>query len=160
MPRLKDRNRQVPGGLAMELGSLGWKSAPFASFDTIVNQVFAMAGGNRNFFLSRGWPISRPEIEKWVDETNARRCQQNGWHDYFTPDGPTGPAPDRSEQWPLWARTIAKFRQSGEVGIGDTIKRVIGNDTSEGFKTWYKQTFNRSCGCCQRQGEMNSKYRY
>jgi hypothetical protein len=160
MPRLKDRTRHPPGGYQMELGSLGWKSAPFASFDTIVSQVTAIIAANQNIALSRGWPIRRPQIEDWVDETNARRCAQNGWSDYFNPDGPIAPQPDRSEQWPLWARTVAKFRQAGETGIGDTIKRVVGNDTSEGFKKWYKDTFNRSCGCCERQAQLNQKYRY
>jgi hypothetical protein len=160
MPRLKDRNRQIPGGFFMELGSLGWKSAPFTSFDTIVNQVTAIITANRSIAESRGWPTRRDKIEEWVDETNARRCQQNGWSEYFNPDGPIAPQPDRSEQWPLWARTIAKFRQSGEVGIGDTIKRVIGNDSSESFKAWYKTTFGRSCGCCERAAQMNARYRY
>jgi hypothetical protein len=160
MPRLRDRNHQIPGGFVHELGSLGWRSAPFASFNTIVDQVFNVIKGNQNIALSRGWPIDRPGIENWVDRSNAQRCQDNGWNDFILPDEPQSAEPNKSEQWPLWARTIAKFRKEGEVGIGDTIKRVIGNDNSEAFKKWYKSTFNRDCGCCGRQQNLNVQYRY
>jgi hypothetical protein len=160
MPRLKDRNHQIPGGFVHELGSLNWKSAPFSSFNTIVDQVHAIIQGNLSIARSRGWPTDRLGIERWVDESNATRCQQNGWNDFINPDQPMAEPPNRAEQWPLWARTIGAFRKEGEVGVGDTVKRVIGNQNSEAFKAWYKKTFNRDCGCCGRQTNLNNQYRY
>lgn len=144
----------------MELGSLGWRSAPFASFNTIVDQVFSVVTANKNVAMSRGWPIERHKVEAWVDESNALRCQQNGWHEFVLPDDPAASPAATSEQWPLWARAVSKFRKEGEVGVGDTVRRLIGNDNSDAFKNWYKDTFNRDCGCCGRGNNFNLKYKY
>lgn len=144
----------------MELGSLGWKSAPFASFNVIVDQVYSIIQANQSIARSRAWPVDRPSIERWVDQVNAVRCQQHGWNDYILPDEPSAPLPDRTEQWPLWARALSKFRKEGELGVGDTIKRVIGNDNSEAFKKWYKDTTGRDCGCCGRHNNLNQQFKY
>ena len=37
---------------------------------------------------------------------------------------------------------------------------LIGNDRSDAFKKWYKDTFNRDCGCCGRQTNLNSQFKY
>ena len=83
MPRLKDRQRQVPGGLMFELPALGWRSAPFSSFDTIVDQVVRLVKANPKVAQKEDWPSDRPRIADWVDSVNALRCWENHWTDYY-----------------------------------------------------------------------------
>jgi hypothetical protein len=64
------------------------------------------------------------------------------------------------EQWPLWARAIAKFRRDSDVGLGDTVVHLIGDTRSERFKKWFARKFGRSCGCTDRQRWMNQRYPY
>jgi hypothetical protein len=150
----------VPGGFQFELPAFGWRSPGFASFDVIVGQVHALLNANRSVAQARALPLDREGIAAWVDRENAERCRRNGWHEFYDDSPPPPTAASHTNEWPLWARLMAAQKQPGEVGVGDTIKRVIGNDRSEDFKAWYKNTFNRNCGCCQRQAQMNQKYRY
>ena len=65
----------------------------------------------------------------------------------------------RSE-WPLWACAIAKFRQPGDIGLGDTVVHLIGDARSERFKTWFHRKFGKSCGCTERQRWLNRRFPY
>ena len=93
MPRLKDRQRQIPNGLRMQLPEVRWQSAPYSSFDTIVNQIFGIVRSNPELAAKHGWPADRPTIADWVDETNAAWCQQNGWTQYYVDGGGPPPKP-------------------------------------------------------------------
>lgn len=62
--------------------------------------------------------------------------------------------------WPLWAMIVAKLKSDADKGIGDTIERIIGKDNSETFKSWYKSTFGKSCGCSGRKAQWNFAYPY
>lgn len=63
------------------------------------------------------------------------------------------------DQWPLFARLLAKGRGPGDVGLGDTIARIIG-DTGERFKRVYKRLTGSDCGCANRQAKLNERFKY
>ena len=84
MPRLRDRNHQIPNGYRFGLPEANWKSPPFASFEQIVNQVARIVQANPALAQSKGWPVERADIANWVDEFNAQICAMNGWVQYIT----------------------------------------------------------------------------
>lgn len=161
MPRLKDRQRQIPGGFVMELPALGWRSSPFASFDVIVDQVVRIIKANPKLALEQDWPSDRQRVAEWVDQENARRCWENHWTDFYLAGGD---APVHAalpfDSWPLWARSIARLRAQGDQGVGDTVERIIGPDNGDKLKAWYQKTFHRVCGCDGRKADWNIKYNY
>lgn len=50
-------------------------------------------------------------------------------------------------------------RIEGEIGVGDTIARLLGGP-GEAFKKWFEEFFGRSCGCVSRQRFLNEKFPY
>jgi hypothetical protein len=82
------------------------------------------------------------------------------------------PKPDRStaigivselqpipyEDWPVWAKALKKLAMPDDVGIGDVVRRTIGEETSEKFKSWYKRVAGKDCGCNGRQAAWNKLY--
>jgi hypothetical protein len=118
MSRLKDRQRQIPGGFKFELPEINWKSQPFQSFDSIVNSVTTIVNANPDLVAQRGWPVNRPEIADWVDEFNAWWCDRNGWSSYTT-GGASGdppkfqPPPGLGQALAAGAKTIADW-----IGVG------------------------------------------
>lgn len=124
MPRLKDRQRQIPNGLKFALPELGYQSAPFTSFDTIVNQVDNIVRANPGRAQAARWPTSRNEIAEWVDDFNARLCHANGWNDYITgtEDSPpkfNGPPPGRFHALAVGAQANAEFILSGNKPVNE-----------------------------------------
>jgi len=65
-----------------------------------------------------------------------------------------------ADQWPQWAKDIAKDSHPNDCGVGDTVVHIIGNARSEAFKNWFQQYFGRSCGCMERQRWLNQKFPY
>jgi hypothetical protein len=63
-------------------------------------------------------------------------------------------------EWPIWARVISKFRRQGNVGVGDTVVHLIGDERSKRFQTWFKRKVGRTCGCAERQQWLNLRYPY
>jgi len=78
----------------------------------------------------------------------------------------THTAPPRIEpiaeaDWPAWAKIAAwKAREQQDLGLGDTIVRLIGNTRSAAFKKWFQETFGQSCGCTERQRWLNARFPY
>lgn len=70
------------------------------------------------------------------------------------------PLPLPPELWPKWAKALALLARAEDVGVGDTVFRVIGAANSAAFKAWYLAAFGQSCGCAERQAEWNAKYAY
>lgn len=64
------------------------------------------------------------------------------------------------DKWPLWARMVWLVRKESDKGVGDTVRRTIGEANSKAFQSWYQTTFGKSCGCARRQREWNKQYRY
>ncbi len=77
---------------------------------------------------------------------------------YRSEDSPALPEAVPYSEWPLWAKTLAKFAQPEDKGIGDVAKRTIGEENGEAFKKFFKATFNKDCGCTGRHLEWNRKY--
>jgi len=61
-------------------------------------------------------------------------------------------------QWPMWAKAMKVLSTKEDKGIGDVVRRVIGEENSDRFKKWFRKTFNRDCGCDGRLSEWNQKY--
>ncbi len=62
------------------------------------------------------------------------------------------------DQWPIWAKALAKFSTNEDKGIGDVVARIIGDENSAKFKAWHLATFGRACGCNGRQKRLNMQY--
>jgi len=161
MPRLKDRQRQVPGGFKFSLDQVGYSAPPFASFDVIVDGVLAVIQANPDKAAKYAWPTQRSQLADWVDEYNAGLCASYGWKDFILDESPqAGQAQYRPDLWPLWARTMHGLKADADKGVGDTVERIIGSDNSAKLKSWYQATFGRSCGCDGRKADFNARYPY
>lgn len=64
------------------------------------------------------------------------------------------------DQWPFWAKVVAKFRQLQDLGLGDSVVHLIGDARSERFKKWFERKFGRSCGCTDRRLWLNGRFPY
>ena len=61
-------------------------------------------------------------------------------------------------QWPTWARAMRQLSTPDDKGVGDVIARIIGDEKSEAFKSWYLKVFGKPCGCSGRQEQWNKLY--
>lgn len=68
--------------------------------------------------------------------------------------------PQPRANWPRWAKAIAWLKADADAGVGDTIARVIGPVGGAAFKAWFKKLTGHSCGCVERQEELNRQYPY
>lgn len=60
--------------------------------------------------------------------------------------------------WPIWSKALKQFSKPDDKGIGDVIRRTIGEENSEAFKRWYKTLTGKDCGCTGRQAKWNATY--
>ena len=99
MPRLKDRQRQVPGGYKFYLPEVKW-SAPgnFPSFTVVCDRLQQVINANPYLAQKNHWPTDRKSIEDWVDLYNATVCARMGWDDYIVADGGGGSVPKTTPQ--------------------------------------------------------------
>jgi hypothetical protein len=111
MAALKNRQMQVPHGMKFQIPEVKWRSAPFASFDTIVNQATAII--NSNPALQQTYPTDRESVAALVDQFNTMICQQNGWTAYITGD-PSPPPP----------KPMAPASQTRMASVAGAVKRV------------------------------------
>ena len=161
MARLKDRQRQIPGGFKFSLPQVGYESSPFSSFDQIVNSVTKVTNANPQLAEQNDWPIERESVADWVDAYNAKWCESMGYRDFYVAGG-TDKFSTAIEYhaWPLWAKSVATVKTDADIGVGDTVERIIGSDNSDALKAWYLKTFHRICGCDGRKADWNLKYKY
>jgi hypothetical protein len=97
-----------------------------------------------------------------IEHARAGDCPK-GKYDRLPPATPstytsTPPQPIPRAQWPLWASTIARWQEAGDVGVGDTIHRKLGI-----LGVIFKETLKAMgvpCGCDERQAEFNTMYPY
>jgi len=59
---------------------------------------------------------------------------------------------------PLWVKALSMLAKPEDTGLGDTITRVVGIFGGEVFKSWFKKTTGRDCGCDSRAAAFNAKY--
>jgi hypothetical protein len=102
MPRLLDRNKQVPYGLKFQIPGTKWTHPTMVSFDTIVRSAILFLQGNPHVAQRLGWDISFEAIADRVDEYNALIMEKTGWPQYLLdPSGSGGasqPAPFPHQQ--------------------------------------------------------------
>lgn len=60
---------------------------------------------------------------------------------------------------PKWVEVIAIMRMDGEVGVGDTLARILSYAGGEWFK-WIAAKAGVNCGCKKRQAALNEEYPY
>ena len=86
MARLRDRNRQIPGGLRYIQAETGWNStkhlAPGPSLRALATAILNHRRGNPHLAMLHGWKMTLEEIEIEVEVYNAKICIDHGWHDY------------------------------------------------------------------------------
>jgi hypothetical protein len=63
-------------------------------------------------------------------------------------------------EWPEWAKNLAKARQPGEIGLGDTAARLIGDVRSARFVYWFTALVGANCGCTERKAWLNLRFPY
>lgn len=94
--KLKDLNKQIPGGLVYYIPVLKWRSQPWDSFDVIVANALSAMQANAHLAKSQGWTLTHEWVAAQVENFNAQWCAKNGWNDYVMADGgPSFPAPFR-----------------------------------------------------------------
>jgi len=69
-------------------------------------------------------------------------------------------APVHAAGWPKVFQLIAHLKTDADAGVGDTIARVLGPVGGDAFKAWFKRLTGKSCGCTERQDELNRNYPY
>jgi hypothetical protein len=72
---------------------------------------------------------------------------------------PTTQSSPPTSPWPLLIRGIARQRIASDIGVGDTIHRVLGKMGGTQFE-WVMKRLGIDCGCGSRQDWLNSVYRY
>lgn len=81
--RLKDRNKQIPGGLRFLQPETGWKPYPFSSFDTIVRQLIVHRSANPYLRDKNSWATDYEVVANEVDRFNSKVCEEMGWTAYI-----------------------------------------------------------------------------
>lgn len=64
-----------------------------------------------------------------------------------------------SGNWPRWALYVAKKKQPGEVGVGDTLERMFRSVGGKQFKI-VTAKLGVNCRCTDRQAYFNRRFSY
>lgn len=70
--------------------------------------------------------------------------------------------PDTEENppvWPLLIRGIARQRSEADVGVGDTVHRILSKMGGSQFE-WVMKRLGIDCGCGDRRDWLNAVYKY
>lgn len=81
---LKDRNRQIPGGLTFIQPETSWQPIPWSSFSSICQQLQQHRRGNPWLAKKHNWPLDLPGIEREVEAYVVKICEAHGWHDFIS----------------------------------------------------------------------------
>jgi hypothetical protein len=101
MSRLKNRQRQIPGGFKFYQPETNFKAPAFASFEVIVNSVIANRLANPFITQKNGWATDREAVLNEVDAFNAAICERMGWTDYISQPSTGAPSPKFKALSPL-----------------------------------------------------------
>ncbi len=115
-----------------------------------------MDGGRLNLFLSDDAAKAFPELAALLEEIPD---SQNQSASLFLPAEPNRLAAVIASQ-PKVIKWIGRRRHPGEAGIGDTLARMLGGETSERFARWFARLGGSSCGCAQAKQWLNEKFPY
>jgi len=151
MPRLLDRQKQIPGGLIFYEPSTKWKCRPWSSFDQVVRDLIAHRLGNPALIEKNKWKTDYESVANEVDEYNALRCFQMGWNNFIVQLQGASPPP----------KSMSPHQQSQVGAVAGRVKKIwAGVKTS---KDWIdsgdppvpiEQSERRavSCSGCQENG--------
>lgn len=103
----------------------------------------------------------RPAVEEWKRIATAKEIQTVAERIQAklpprVPPPPVEPVP--YDDWPKWARLISAMKTDEDVGLGATVKRMLGT-AGAAFKATMK-LLGAPCGCANREAEWNAKYPY
>lgn len=123
MPRLKDRNRFVPGGFQVIHPEAGMKQPFSGSFNAAVEFEFNFRKSNPFLTKKHGWSTNRSDIEREVEDYNVKRCLASGWLDFVMLDAPVQSAASSSpgQKKTLWQSAVGSVKRiaNGEKLIQD-----------------------------------------
>jgi hypothetical protein len=63
-----------------------------------------------------------------------------------------------STEWPLTIKALALLARAADQRIGDVIARAHRAGGWDAYKASYHEKFGQSCGCSERQTDLNAKY--
>lgn len=127
--------------------------------------IALLAMVDRHYRANGEEPPGDEAVRKWLCDNFPLPCIQDG-QVYDNPWTRMEPTPYHMRpipytEWPLWAKVMKKtLGRPEDRGIGGTVERLIGNDSSEKFKAWYRVTFNVECGCQGRKDRLDANYPY
>lgn len=135
MPRLIDRNRQIPNNLTFYQPETGWRPRPYSSFNGIVQALVMHRQANGYLAAKHGWELDPIKVANEVDEFNALLCQKMGWTEYITQGAGGRPSPPPFPHPPMpvigklgrlaaGAKVIVDWIASGEEAVpGDLAEK-------------------------------------
>lgn len=120
MLRLKDRNKQVPGGANFFDPVTRYTPPRYASFQTIVNGVLAARRGNPAMAAQYGLSTDENAVADEVDAYNAQMCYDHRWMDYIVGEPekrrPVAARPFQPSQGNLSRPSLAQSARSVAAG--------------------------------------------
>lgn len=84
MSRLKDRNKQIPGGMKFYDPYLRWNSPNWASFQIICDGLRMARLANPGVTAAKGLATDPSAIAAEVDAYQSALCEAHGWTDFIT----------------------------------------------------------------------------
>jgi hypothetical protein len=89
MPRLRDPNKQIPGGLRFRQPETAWDSTKamplMPSLRMLAQAVIKHRLDNPHLLKLHGWKTDLISVELEMNEYNAKLCVDNGWTAYVQP---------------------------------------------------------------------------
>jgi len=125
MPRLKDRNKQTPGGHKFYDPILKYRARPWASVEEIAAGLKQARLANPALTQQHGWSTDEITIRDEVDEAIALHCQQMGWKNFLADGGQPVAVPFNQPQRPQNQRFLGRLKSvvaSGSPVIIDFVK--------------------------------------
>lgn len=120
---------------------------------------------DKHYRLNGAEPPGDEAVRKWLCNNFPLPCLEDG-KVYDNPWTRMEPTPIHLRpipyaDWPIWIRVFKlTLGKPEDRGVGDTVARIIGDDTSEAFKAWFREKFNVECGCQGRKDRLNANYPY
>ncbi len=89
--KLKDRNKFVPYGYALNIPEVGMKKTITGSFSTIVTAFAQIVAKNPALAQKQGWPTNRVDQENWIEQRECHRLIASGFPTFVEMDGVSPP---------------------------------------------------------------------
>ena len=92
VPRLRNRQMQIPNGLTFFEPCTGWTPRQYSSFSTIVARLIASRNANPALTRQHHLATDQQAVEAEVDLFNAKICLAQGWMDYILTEERNAPS--------------------------------------------------------------------